>query len=474
MNRTYFSCRNLLVLFSFLQLAPASGQELTNKGSALTIRTGTTVTVKGSISSSNTAIIANAGTLQASADFLHDGTLSYTGSGTLELNGNGAQSFTATPLYNLSISGSGAKTPSASFTVTQNLTFSAGTLVTTSTSPVILGPSGTLSESPTAYVDGWIQTTRTLARGDAHNFGGLGLTLTARGAAPGLTTLLRRTGTVAGQAGAAHGNISRIYTVTPANNTGLNADVVFAYRDGELNVQDEATLILLGSTDGGNTWNWLGQEARDATGNTVTLSGINTLGLLTLGSASAPLPLTWLSFTGETGITDNLLHWATASEQNTDHFEVERSADGRTFSAQGRVAAAGNSTTDRQYSYRDAANATYFYRIRQVDRDGHSGYSATIRLSRVEGAAVVTAFPNPFGDRLTLRFPAAFSRVTRFTIRCYDVQGRLLQSGEASLDAGQRQMPLSGFARAGMGTVYLLVNADSGEQFQLRLEHVLF
>ena len=44
------------------------------------------------------------------------------------------------------------------------------------------------------------------------------------------------------------------------------------------------------------------------------------------------------------------LTWVTASERNSAWFVVERSANGRDFSALGRVAAAGTSATSHTYA----------------------------------------------------------------------------------------------------------------------------
>ncbi len=46
--------------------------------------------------------------------------------------------------------------------------------------------------------------------------------------------------------------------------------------------------------------------------------------------------------------------WVTASEQNSARFEVERSADDRTFAAVGAMTAASCSSAPRHYSLLDA------------------------------------------------------------------------------------------------------------------------
>jgi hypothetical protein len=467
-------CLSIYIAAILLFAGTASAQELTNAGSSINIPSGNTVTVMGAISTTGSGTITNNGTLQASGNWSHDGSLLYSGTGTLELNGSGAQDITAGTIYNLLISGSGTKITSGISTVTNGLSFSgSATLVSTSLAPVVLSSTATLSETANGYIDGWIRTTRTVAQSSANSFGGLGLTLTANGATPGSTTVLRGTGTTAVQSGTSNLGIRRVFELTPTNNTGLNADIVFAYRDGELNSLSETTLILFGSVDGGSTWSWLGQVARDPGSNTLTMSGVQSFGKLTLGSSSSPLPLTWLSFSGLAKETGNELVWTTANETNTARFDVERSADGRNFSSRGSVVSAGNSATDRSYTFLDAgANNTYFYRLKQVDLDGHFTYSTTIRMSReVLEVNILQSYPNPFSDRFRLRFGRSFNSDMPLSIILLDASGKVLLRRQLTMGSQQTEIPVSGLTALPRGSYFIKVAAGNGQQWLLNMQH---
>jgi hypothetical protein len=77
--------------------------------------------------------------------------------------------------------------------------------------------------------------------------------------------------------------IERAFSVAAANNTGLNATVVFRYDDSELAAVTESTLALFTSLNGGTSWTGPSGTLDDVA-NTVTASGLGSLGLLT-GSA---------------------------------------------------------------------------------------------------------------------------------------------------------------------------------------------
>jgi hypothetical protein len=111
----------------------------------------------------------------------------------------------------------------------------------------------------------------------------------------------------------------------------------------------------------------------------------------------APLPVRLVAFTAHaTGPATVALAWQTASEVTSAYFEVERSADGVHFTSVGRIAAAGNSTTARTYTYQDAAvpASTLYYRLHQVDQTGKATYSP-VRPAQLVEVGGLTLYPNP-------------------------------------------------------------------------------
>lgn len=95
------------------------------------------------------------------------------------------------------------------------------------------------------------------------------------------------------------------------------------------------------------------------------------------------------------------LDWRTASERNAEKFVVEASRDDR-FASVGEVAAAGNSTRPRDYTFRHqpTQDGTWYYRLRQRDFDGTESYSAvrTVVLGKAAQAGPLTLLPNPAHD----------------------------------------------------------------------------
>ena len=100
--------------------------------------------------------------------------------------------------------------------------------------------------------------------------------------------------------------------------------------------------------------------------------------------ANGTLPLTLITFDAQLIDKDVLLQWSTSFEENTSHFDIERSADGMSFTFIGNVNAAGNSSSERNYDFtdKDPFNGINFYRLKMVDADDKFVYSKAIAVKK--------------------------------------------------------------------------------------------
>ncbi|HMH24424.1 MAG TPA: T9SS type A sorting domain-containing protein [Puia sp.] len=149
-----------------------------------------------------------------------------------------------------------------------------------------------------------------------------------------------------------------------------------------------------------------------------------------------PLPLTWLYVRGELTGDQTLIGWGTARENNTQRFDIERSADGGLFNSIGSVAAAGNSSSPLDYHWLDASPALgiNYYRIRQSDLDGKFTYSAVVTVLYRNGLTQTIVAPNPATDQVTLLF-ARSSEPSSLNV--YNAAGRMVLSGK--IEKGEQQ-----------------------------------
>jgi len=89
-------------------------------------------------------------------------------------------------------------------------------------------------------------------------------------------------------------------------------------------------------------------------------------------SIQSGLPIELTSFDGINKGENNYIFWVTSSEQNTSHFNLQKSRDGETWETVVTLNAAGNSNTQIDYDVVDykVEPIINYYRLQQYDNDG--------------------------------------------------------------------------------------------------------
>jgi hypothetical protein len=154
-------------------------------------------------------------------------------------------------------------------------------------------------------------------------------------------------------------------------------------------------------------------------------------------TGTSVLPVELLSFKARNVADGILLDWATASELNSSHFEVQRSIDGAEWAFVGRQNAQGNSRTLTSYALLDGKPliGTSYYRLRMVDLDGTEELSGIVAVER--GQEGRRAFPNPSNGTFTLLLPEAGAPV-----EVRDAMGRLVPIRLTAVSEGLAQVAL--------------------------------
>ncbi len=128
-----------------------------------------------------------------------------------------------------------------------------------------------------------------------------------------------------------------------------------------------------------------------------------------IGSGT-PLPVRLVSFSATPVENNTQLEWRTAEEENVSHFEIQRSADARTWtSLPGQTPAIGEG--GHVYNATDASplSGINYYRLKMVDRaanrlDQPFAYSQIVSVDFAgTGNSPVVLFPNPVTDKLYIR-----------------------------------------------------------------------
>ena len=179
-----------------------------------------------------------------------------------------------------------------------------------------------------------------------------------------------------------------------------------------INLQSNVQLVSDGN--GGAVGTWI--DFRNGSNNNLYASRIYNLGTL---------PISLTSFTAALKNKQGILNWVTASETNNKGFDVESSADGKSFQQLGFVTGYGTSTQQQLYKYTDAqlSIGKNFYRLKQIDVDGKYAYSNVVEVNNMGNGGSLQVYPNPAINTITI----INSGITA-TVQITDMAGRVLRT----------------------------------------------
>ena len=160
------------------------------------------------------------------------------------------------------------------------------------------------------------------------------------------------------------------------------------------------------------------------------------------------LPVIWHNFSAtlQPGSRSVALNWSTLKEWESSHFEIERSENGiASFEKIGEEKSVGWSDAETSYQFLDRYlpldHSRLYYRIKQVDFDGTTDYSATRMVESPKSNLRIgwQAYPNPTQNQsLFLRSTVLFrNRENPITVKISSMdsgQSVTFQTYEAELD----------------------------------------
>jgi hypothetical protein len=159
--------------------------------------------------------------------------------------------------------------------------------------------------------------------------------------------------------------------------------------------------------------------------------------------AQSPLPVKLVSFQGNMNNDKVSLQWAVADNEINDHFEVEKSFDGKTFTTKGIVVATTKSGAET-YSYGETVSSEkVYYRLKMYDKNQVITYSKILAFQTKiagisNGIKIVT---NPITDKLTLSYSSALKQSVE--IKVYDLSGRLQLNQRMNVYEGSNLISLT-------------------------------
>jgi len=187
----------------------------------------------------------------------------------------------------------------------------------------------------------------------------------------------------------------------------------------------------------------------------------------TFRTLGEPLPLGLTDFEGAHIGDDNILHWSTHDEVNTNKFEIEYSADNTSYQLAGTVAAAGSSSSSLQYNFTHKnISADAYYRLKMIDIDGSFTYSNTIFIkgNNDQKECVLlndAVYPIPFEDKFTMNIYSCALQTAKIILRSID--GKLLKNETVTLKKGTASYELNNLGSLSAGSYSLQIIPQKGD-----------
>jgi hypothetical protein len=172
----------------------------------------------------------------------------------------------------------------------------------------------------------------------------------------------------------------------------------------------------------------------------------------------AVLPIQLKSFSGSVVSSKAQLKWSVAENESGNHFEVEKSTDGKSFSNIG-VVFTSRSEGSENYTYTEGTELVgeAFYRLKIVDKDKSASYSKILVLKTAKDnkTSSLTLLQNPVVSSLSFTYTAVKPGISMINI--YNMSGVKMHGTSMNVQAGFNSFSLTVGHQLSAGTYVLEV-----------------
>ncbi len=447
--------------------------------------------INGNINITESAVLSYGHTISLAGDFINNRnntgavTTPTTGSRTLIFNGSGNQTYTSPvnlTFLNIGLNKTGGRLVlERQLAISGSMAFINGVVETTSTNLLIFNSGATQTGSHNnSYVEGPVRKLGnqdfTFPVGDGGIYAPIRISSMQNGAGDTHFTAQyhnqpapfpnQKETDFSHVSGAEYWDLSRTYDA--GNNARCYVHLYWMDADRSEIIQPSDLIVAHYNSQ---TSKWERFNAQESGNSIKSDNRITSFSPFTFGSINGinPLPVEFLSFSGTSQKNGNLLKWQTATEHNNDYFSVEKSKDGKEWSACGQVAGNGDSFTTLSYSYLDqqAAYGVTYYRLKQVDFNGEYDYSSIISVnnSNIPQFSTERAYPNPTNGELMVRYTTP--EYGQITLTIQNLQAQPVVRKVLNAEAGSHtiEMDIAGLANG----LYLLIIQQNQNQVVERI-----
>jgi hypothetical protein len=378
------------------------------------------------------------------------------------------------PLMQMQKTGAGNLTLNSSVTVSNNLTFNGGNIISSIVNPLIFTDDAIYTgTSNTSHVTGPVVKTGndvfTFPVGSPTSLNTVAITAPALATDKFSTQYFLASPASVGDTSLKDPDLKKLSNCEYwdiKRLTGTSAvTLTFGFgdpcSDGMANyINNPATIKIAHWT--GSAWENLGNGGSTGaiTGTVTTGAPVNSFSPFTFGSVDVavnPLPVTLLSFNAAKCNNGICLLFNVENEINFARYEVEKSSDGTKFTQFKTVWASGN-TAQTNYSAIDNQpfDGLNYYRLKMIDKDDRFTYSEVIKINNSKKYTIGVS-PNPAADYMIITGAGDFRQ-----IQIMDAAGKVLKLFNKNIN---NRYNLTGLAKG----IYFVRLLSARENFTIKI-----
>ncbi len=155
------------------------------------------------------------------------------------------------------------------------------------------------------------------------------------------------------------------------------------------------------------------------------------------------------------------LKWDVVNELQTNYYEVQVSTNGVDFNEVAKISAknAGNTSYTYPHSINNQTANVFYYRIKQVDKDGKWFYTQIV-VVRVAKAAQVSISPNPFVSFINITYTS--DSKDRLMIAVIAADGKVVATKQVDVVKGTNALQLNTLGNLATGTYHVRLQSATG------------
>ena len=184
--------------------------------------------------------------------------------------------------------------------------------------------------------------------------------------------------------------------------------------------------------------------------------------MLVFKAPGGPLPVQIVSISASRNTDKTIgVNWAVENQVNIENYEVERSADGVSFTGIKTVLPQGsNNGNSIRYASNDPSplKADNYYRIKANSMGGQVQYSSIVKVNMLKQDVFISVYPNPVvNGKVEIRFvnqPAG-----SYEMQLSNVSGQVLYRGIVKVTSALQSQTIFIPAKTAAGTFHLKIIA---------------